>query len=46
METNNTDAPKKEERTYRCNDCGGEIHKHEVFCGTCGKKLDHYDFEE
>lgn len=37
---------KKEEQVYHCNDCGGEIHKHEVFCSTCGKKLDHYDFED
>lgn len=33
-------------RTFRCNDCGGEIEKHFVFCPQCGKKLDHYDFED
>lgn len=33
-------------RTYRCNDCGGTIYRHEVFCTKCGKKLDHYDFED
>lgn len=33
-------------RTYHCNDCGNVIYKHEVFCSKCGKKLDHYDFEE
>ena len=32
--------------TYHCNDCGGVIHRHDVFCSKCGKKLDHYDFEE
>lgn len=36
----------KEERTYRCNDCGATIRRHDVFCPKCGKKLDHYDFEE
>lgn len=40
---NNTN---KTERTYHCNDCGNTIYRHEVFCGKCGKKLDHYDFEE
>lgn len=35
-----------EERVYHCNDCGGEIHKNEVFCSKCGKKLDHFDFED
>lgn len=44
METPET--PKKEQRTYRCNDCGGVIYKHEVFCSKCGKLLDHYDFED
>lgn len=37
---------KKEEQVYRCNDCGGVIHKHDVFCDKCGKKLDHFDFED
>lgn len=37
---------KKEERQFRCNDCGGEIHRHDVFCPKCGKKLDHFDFED
>ncbi len=36
----------KEERTYRCNDCGNTIYRHEVFCSKCGKTLDRYDFEE
>lgn len=31
---------------YHCNDCGGVIYKHEIFCSKCGKKLDHYDFED
>ncbi len=42
MEKTNDKAPK---RTYRCNDCGAEIKRHDVFCPKCGKKLDHYDFE-
>jgi len=33
-------------RTFRCNDCGAEIQRHDVFCPKCGKKLDHYDFED
>lgn len=37
---------KKKERQFRCNDCGTEIHRHDVFCPGCGKKLDHYDFED
>lgn len=36
----------QEKRVYHCNDCGGEIHKYEVFCSKCGKKLDHFDFED
>ncbi|MBQ0022596.1 MAG: hypothetical protein KBT29_05095 [Prevotellaceae bacterium] len=36
----------KSVRTYRCNDCGGVIYRHEVFCSNCGKKLDNYDFED
>ncbi|MBR0432594.1 MAG: hypothetical protein IJK15_02690 [Bacteroidaceae bacterium] len=44
MEENN--EPKKTQRTYRCNDCGGTIYRHEVFCSKCGKLLDRYDFEE
>ena len=47
METGNTEnKEKKEERTYRCNDCGNIIYKHEVFCSKCGKTLDRYDFED
>lgn len=41
----NTPAPSNE-RTYHCNDCGATIHKHEIFCPGCGKKLDHFDFED
>lgn len=37
---------KREEQTYRCNDCGNIIYKHEVFCSKCGKLLDKYDFED
>lgn len=37
---------KNEEQTYRCNDCGNTIYRHEVFCSKCGKKLDRYDFED
>lgn len=44
METNPT--PPKPRRVYHCNDCGGPIYRHEVFCSTCGKKLDHFDFED
>ena len=33
-------------QTYHCNDCGGTIYRHEVFCSHCGKKLDRYDFTE
>ena len=36
---------KQEKQTYRCNDCGNVIYKHEVFCSKCGKLLDRYDFE-
>lgn len=36
----------KNERKFRCNDCGAEIKRHDVFCPKCGKKLDHYDFED
>lgn len=32
-------------QTFRCNDCGNVIYKHEVFCSKCGKLLDRYDFE-
>lgn len=47
METTNTEnKEKKEEQTYRCNDCGNVIYKHEVFCSKCGKLLDRYDFED
>ena len=34
------------ERKFRCNDCGSEIQRHDVFCPKCGKKLDYYDFQE
>ena len=33
-------------RTYRCNDCGNTIYRHEVFCSKCGKLLDHFDFDD
>ena len=47
METKNAEnKEKKVEQTYRCNDCGNVIYKHEVFCSKCGKLLDRYDFEE
>ena len=36
----------EEKRTYHCGECGGEIQRRQVFCPTCGKKLDHYDFED
>lgn len=36
---------KSEVQTYRCNDCGNVIYRHEVFCSKCGKLLDKYDFE-
>jgi uncharacterized OB-fold protein len=46
METKENEIPKKQqEQTYRCNDCGNVIYKHEVFCSKCGKLLDRYDFE-
>lgn len=38
-----TPTPK---HVYHCNDCGNVIYRHEVFCSKCGKKLDHYDFED
>lgn len=40
------ETKQKEEQVYHCNDCGGVIHKHDVFCDKCGKKLDHFDFED
>lgn len=43
--TKNNEEPKKEVRTYHCNDCGNTIYRHEVFCSKCGKQLDRYDFE-
>lgn len=55
METENTQKKEQEQKpantrsniqVYHCNDCGGEIYRHEVFCSKCGKKLDHYDFED
>ena len=46
METkDNENNGKREEQTFRCNDCGNIIYKHEVFCSKCGKLLDRYDFE-
>ena len=39
-----TSAANSQIRTYRCNDCGNPIYRHEVFCSKCGKKLDHFDF--
>lgn len=47
MENNKTkaNATGNSPRTYHCNDCGNIIYRHEVFCSKCGKKLDHYDFE-
>ena len=46
MDTTNTDNNgKRKEQTYRCNDCGNVIYRHEVFCSKCGKLLDKYDFE-
>jgi len=38
--------PQREERVYHCNDCGGPIYRHQIFCDKCGKKLDHFDFED
>lgn len=43
---NNQPSENSASRTYHCNDCGGVIYKHEIFCSKCGKKLDHYDFED
>lgn len=43
---NEKKEPKDTQRTYRCNDCGNIIYRHEVFCSKCGKQLDRYDFEE
>lgn len=37
---------KKCGQVYHCNDCGADIYKHMVFCDKCGKKLDHFDFED
>lgn len=46
-ETVETEKKEKSvEQTYRCNDCGNTIYRHEVFCSKCGKKLDRYDFED
>ena len=39
-------AQENEKRTYHCNDCGGVIEKRQIFCPQCGKKLDHFDFED
>jgi len=44
MNTDSNEA--KTPRTYHCNDCGGTIYRHEVFCSKCGKLLDHFDFED
>lgn len=46
MEDKKAEGTQKAERTYRCNDCGGTIYRHEVFCSKCGKLLDRYDFED
>lgn len=47
METRNIERKEKSGGpTYRCNDCGNTIYKHEVFCSKCGKLLDKYDFED
>lgn len=45
-QTNPANTPNKNAHVYHCNDCGGVIYKHEIFCSKCGKKLDHYDFED
>jgi rubrerythrin len=39
-------AEEKEQRVYHCGECGGIIERRQIFCPTCGKKLDHYDFED
>ena len=44
MNTDSNEA--KTPRTYHCNDCGGIIYRHEVFCSKCGKLLDHFDFAD
>ncbi|MCF0198892.1 MAG: zinc-ribbon domain-containing protein [Bacteroidaceae bacterium] len=44
MEQN--DTQNKSQRVWHCNDCGNEIHRHDVFCSKCGKQLDHFDFED
>ena len=33
-------------QVYHCSECGAEIRKGDVFCPGCGKKLEHYDFED
>lgn len=40
--------PKEEEprQQYHCSECKAVIHKGDVFCPQCGKKLENYDFEE
>lgn len=40
------EKPAQKERTFRCNDCGNTVYRHEIFCSKCGKLLDHYDFED
>ncbi|MBQ0104145.1 MAG: zinc-ribbon domain-containing protein [Prevotellaceae bacterium] len=36
----------QKKQTYHCSECKAEIHRGEVFCPGCGKKLENYDFEE
>ena len=33
-------AEQKEERVFHCGECGGVIEKRQIFCPTCGKKLE------
>ena len=33
-----------QKQEYHCSECGEIIHKGDVFCPKCGKKLDYYDF--
>ena len=38
--------PSVEQRQFHCGECGGHIERHDVFCPKCGKKLDHFDFDD